>query len=56
MLTDLEIKELNNSIKDGSFVPTSQQIAALNNYIDDIKITIKRIKKCNGDFSNNITL
>ena len=51
----LEIKELNNSIKDGSFVPTSQQVAALNNYIDDIKITIKRIKKCNGDLSDEVS-
>lgn len=51
----LEIKELNNSIKDGSFVPSSQQIAALNNYIDDIKITIKRIKKCNGDLSDEVS-
>lgn len=49
-----EIKELNNSIKNGTFVPTNQQIAALNNYIDDIKLTIKRIKKCNGDLSDEV--
>ena len=49
-----EIKELNHSIKNGTFVPTNQQIAALNNYIDDIKLTIKRIKKCNGDLSDEV--
>lgn len=50
----VEIKDLNSNIKDGTFVPSSQQIAALNNYIDDIKITIKRIKKCNGDLSDEV--
>ncbi len=50
----VEIKDLNSAIKDGTFVPSTQQIAALNNYIDDIKITIKRIKKCNGDLSDEV--
>lgn len=50
----VEIKDLNKSIKDGTFIPSSQQVAALNNYIDDIKITIKRIKNCNGDLSDEV--
>lgn len=50
----VEIKDLNSNIKNGTFIPTSQQIAALNNYIDDIKITIKRIKKCNGDLTDEV--
>lgn len=49
-----EIKELNNLIKDGTCVPTTQQLNALNNYIYDIKTTIKRIKDCNGQLNNEI--
>lgn len=49
-----EIKQLNYAIEDGYFAPSNQQIAALNNYIDDIKITIKRIKKCNGDLTDEV--
>lgn len=49
-----EIKQLNYSIEDGTFVPNNQQVTALNNYIDDIKVTIKRIKKCNGDLTNEV--
>lgn len=54
LLYCVEIKDLNSAIKDGTFTPNSQQIAALNNYIDDIKITIKRIKKCNGELSDKV--
>ena len=54
LLYCVEIKDLNSAVKDGTFVPTNQQIAALNNYIDDIKITIKRIKNCNGDLSDEV--
>ncbi len=54
LLYCVEIKDLNSAVKDGTFVPTNQQIAALNNYIDDIKITIKKIKNCNGDLSDEV--
>lgn len=50
----VEIKQLNEEIENGTFIPSTNQISALNNYIDDIKITIKRIKDCNGDLSNEV--
>lgn len=50
----VEIKQLNSAIENGTFAPSTNQIAALNNYIDDIKVTIKRIKNCNGDLSNEV--
>lgn len=50
----IEIKDLNNEIENGTFEPSNQQIAALNNYIHDIKTTIKRIKRCNGELSNEV--
>lgn len=50
----IEIKDLNSAIKDGTYMPNNQQVAAINNYIDDIKLTIKRIKNCNGDLSDEV--
>lgn len=50
----VEIKDLNKEIENGTFEPSNQQIAALNNYIGDIKTTIKRIKRCNGELSNEV--
>lgn len=50
----IEIKDLNKEIENGTFEPSNQQIAALNNYIGDIKTTIKRIKRCNGELSNEV--
>lgn len=50
----VEIKDLNKEIENGTFEPSNQQISALNNYIGDIKTTIKRIKRCNGELSNEV--
>ena len=50
----VEIKQLNNSIENGTFEPNNNQISALNNYIEDLKITIKRIRNCNGDLTNEV--
>ncbi len=50
----VEIKDLNNELINGVFEPNNQQIAALNNYINDIKTTIKRIKRCNGELSEEV--
>ncbi len=49
-----EIKELNTSILNGNCEPSTQQLEALNNYISDIKITIGRLKNCNGELSKEV--
>lgn len=50
-----EVKDLNNCIINGECSPTSQQLQAINNYIYDIKTTIKRLKNCNGDLENEMS-
>ena len=50
-----EVRDLNNCIINGECAPTVQQLQAINNYIQDIKTTIKRLKNCNGDLENEIT-
>ena len=42
-----EAKQLNNCLLDGTCSPTNNQVAALNNYIDDIKSTIKNLRNSN---------
>ena len=49
-----EVKELNNNIIDGKCTPTLQQLQALKNYTQDIKNTIKNLKECNGDLTDEI--
>ena len=49
-----DAKELNNCIINGTCTPSEQQIAALNNYISDLKTTIKNLKNCNGQLNNEI--
>lgn len=49
-----EIKDLNNCILNGTCDPSTQQLEALNNYIDDIKTTISRLKNCNGDLNKEV--
>ena len=51
-----EVKEINNSIMNGSVEPNNAQLEALNNYIYDMKNTIHRIKQCNGQLNNEIKL
>ena len=48
------IKSYNNKMIDGEFVPNTQQLVALNNYAQDIKTTIKRIKDSNGQLNNEV--
>lgn len=38
----------------GEITPNSQQLVALNNYAQDIKTTIKRLKDCNGQLNNEV--
>ena len=49
-----EIRELNNNILSGNCEPSIQQLEALKNYIDDLKITIGRLKNCNGELSKEV--
>ena len=55
VLTNIdETNDLNNNIISGVYTPNEQQIIALNNYISDIKNTIKNLKDCNGRLNNEI--
>lgn len=49
-----ETRALNNCILEGNCTPTSNQIQALNNYIDDIKTTIRNLRECNGNLTSEI--
>lgn len=49
-----ETKTLNENVKSGTYSPTENQIDALKNYIIDIKATIKNIRNCNGELTNEI--
>lgn len=49
-----EIRELNNCIINGSCEPSTQQLEALNNYIQDLKSTISRLKNCNGELTKEV--
>lgn len=49
-----EIRELNNCIINGSCEPSTQQLEALNNYIQDLKVTISRLKNCNGELTKEV--
>lgn len=48
------LKTINNKMINGEIVPNNQQLIALNNYVQDIKTTIKRIKASNGQLNNEI--
>ena len=48
------IKSYNNKMIDGNFTPNTQQLVALDNYAQDIKNTIKRIKDSNGQLNNEV--
>lgn len=55
LLTCIEdLKQLAIEMKHGSYEPTTQQISAINNYINDIKTTISRIRGTNGQLNNEI--
>lgn len=49
-----ETKTLNRYIEKGTYVPTENQVDALKNYIIDIKATVKNIRNCNGELTNEI--
>lgn len=49
-----ETRTLNDCIITGKCTPTSNQILALNNYIDDLKSTINNLRNCNGDLTSEI--
>lgn len=48
------LKTINKKMLDGKITPNNQQLIALNNYVQDIKTTIKRIKASNGQLNNEI--
>lgn len=55
LLSDINnIKTYNTKMIDGVFTPNTQQLVALNNYAQDIKTTIKRIKDSNGQLNNEV--
>lgn len=49
-----EAKELNECILSGNCTPNQNQINALSNYIDDIKMTIENLRNCNGNLTSEI--
>ena len=49
-----EVKNLNENIINGSCTPNVQQLQALQNYSYDIKNTIKNLKACNGDLTDEV--
>lgn len=49
-----ETRTLNSYIEKGTYTPNENQIDALRNYIIDIKATIKNIRNCNGELTNEI--
>lgn len=49
-----ELKQLAVDMKNGTYEPSAQQISAINNYINDIKTTISRIRGTNGQLNNEI--
>lgn len=49
-----ETRKLNDCISTGECTPTDNQVDALNNYLIDIKATIKNIRNCNGELTNEI--
>lgn len=49
-----EAKELNNCVLEGTCTPTNNQILALNNYIEDMKSTIRNLRNLNGNLTNEI--
>lgn len=48
------LKIINNKLINGEIIPNNQQLIALNNYVQDVKTTIKRIKASNGQLNNEI--
>ncbi len=48
------LRIINNKMLEGKITPNNQQLIALNNYVQDIKTTIKRIKASNGQLNNEI--
>lgn len=55
LLSNIEsIKTTNSKMINGKLIPNSQQLVALNNYSQDIKTTIKRIKDTNGQLNNEV--
>ena len=49
-----DAKELNECVLTGNCTPTYNQVMALNNYIEDMKITIKNLRNANGSLTNEI--
>ncbi len=49
-----ELRDLAILMKNGNYKPQSQQITAINNYINDIKTTISRIRSTNGQLNNEV--
>ncbi len=49
-----EIQKLNECILNGNCEPTVGQLEALQNYITDLKTTITRLKKCNGELTKEV--
>lgn len=49
-----DAKELNECILNGNCTPNANQVSALNNYIEDIKTTIKNLRNTNGTLTNEI--
>ena len=48
------VKDTNSKMIDGKITPNNQQLIALNNYTQDIRNTIKRIKNSNGQLNNEV--
>lgn len=49
-----DAKELNECVLNGNCTPNANQVSALNNYIEDIKTTIKNLRNTNGTLTNEI--
>ncbi len=49
-----DAKELNDCVLTGNCTPTYNQVMALNNYIEDMKTTIKNLRNANGSLTNEI--
>ena len=49
-----DAKELNECVLTGNCTPTYNQVMALNNYIEDMKTTIKNLRNANGSLTNEI--
>ena len=52
--TVADVKQLNKEVINGTCVPNQQQVMALKNYIDEIKLSVKKLKSCNGQITNQV--